>query len=167
VRSVSVSRRQDPRRRRIPFQRKVGMNIPRAEYDERFRSGSFGHVGLAESGHMIAAGLGWEIASWSHRAEPVQPDPNGLVLGTLEVRSGATVDGKSIRLHFEAHGGVEEDVDEIVIDGKPPLHLRFVGGVSGDDGTAAAVLRAAKVMPSAPRGLVTVLDLPLRARPGD
>jgi hypothetical protein len=98
---------QDPRRRRVPFQRKVGMNITCEE---------------------------------------------GLVLGILH-------------LHFEAQAGVEDDVDEVILDATPPLHLRFVGGVAGDEGTAAAVLRVARVIPSAPRGFITALDLPLQARP--
>ena len=54
------------------------------------------------------------------------------------------------------------EYDEIVVDGTPPLKLRFEGGVFGDDATAAAVLRAARVIPHTRRGLMTVLDLPLR-----
>ena len=87
------------------------------------------------------------------------------MLGTLQRLEGATADGRTVRLHFEAQAGVEASFDEIEIDGTPPLTLRFVGGVFGDDATAAAVLRAARVIPSAARGLLTVLDLPLRARP--
>lgn len=165
IRSVRVVRMQNPRRRRIPFQRKVGCDIARAEYDERAAGGGFGHVGLIESGRLIAAGLGWSVDNWSDTLEPVQPDPAGPVRGTKQVLQGSTADGRSISLHFEAQSGVEEEYDEIVVEGTPPLHLRFLGGVFGDDGTAAAVLRAARVTPSAPRGLVTVLDLPLRARP--
>ena len=44
----------------------------------------------------------------------------------------------------------------------PPLKLRFENGVFGDEATAAAVLRAAKVIPHTRRGIATVLDLPLR-----
>ncbi len=165
VRSVAVTRMQNPRRRRLSFQRKVGMDISRDEYDERARGGGFGHVGLIESGRLIAAGLGWNIEGWTDTLEPVQPDPEGPVLGTRQVLHGSTRDGRTVDLHFEAQSGVEEDYDETVVDGTPPLRVRFVGGVFGDDGTAAAVLRAARVIPSAPRGLITVLDLPLRVRP--
>ena len=82
--------------------------------------------------------------------------------GTLETLRGATTDGRVVRLHFEANAAVDEEYDEIVVDGTPPLKLRFDGGVFGDDATAAAVLRAARVIPNTRRGLVTVLDLPLR-----
>ncbi len=165
IRSVSVKRVQNPRPRRVPFQRKVGLDMPRAEYDALAQSGKFGHVGLEESGRLLAAGLGWRIDNWKDTLSAVQPDPDGPVLGTLQVLEGATSDGRSVRLHFEAQGGVQESYDEIVIEGTPPLRLRFIGGVFGDDATAAAVLRAARVIPSAARGLLTVLDLPLRARP--
>ena len=94
--------------------------------------------------------------------QPVQPDPEGLVLGTLETLHGAAPGGESISLHFEAQSGVDPPYDEIVVDGVPPLHLRFEGGVLGDEATAASVLRCARVIPNARRGLQTVLDLPLR-----
>ena len=165
IRSVEVHRIQDPRPRRGPFQRKVGVGLSRAEYDRLAATGQFGHVGLEESGRLVAAGLGWSIHNWRTRLEPVQPDPNGPVLGTLQVLDGSTAAGHTIHLHFEAQSEVEESIDEIVVEGTPPLRLRFSGGVFGDEATVAAVLRTARVIPSAPRGLITVLDLPLRARP--
>ena len=165
IRSITVRRVQDPRPRRVPFQQKVGMGLSRAEYDRRAASGGFGHVGLRESGGLLAAALDWRIEAWAETLAPVQPDPGGPVLGTRQTLDGRTADGRRLRLHFEAQSGVAESYDEVVIEGTPPLHLRFVGGVFGDDATIAAVLSAARVIPSAPRGLITVLDLPLRVRP--
>ena len=162
VRAVTVKRVQNPQARRGPFQQKVGMNISRAEYETRLDSGKFGHVGLEESGLLLALGLGWDIQHWDRAMHPVQPDPNGLVLGTREVLRGSTADGKTLTLHFEAQSGVDPSYDSIDVDGTPPLHMRFEGGVLGDEATAEAILRCARVIPSAPRGLVTVLDLPLR-----
>ena len=164
IRSVRVRRVQNPGRRRRPFQEKVGLNVSRAEYERLADSGKFGHVGLEESARLAAAGLGWQIDHWRGEAEPVQPDPAGPVRGMLHVLEGETADGRRLQLHFEAHGGVEEDCDEITIEGRPPLQLRFLGGVFGDDATLAALLRAARVIPAASRGLLTVLDLPLRVR---
>ena len=162
ITAVHVKRVQNPRLRRVPFQEKVGLGITRREYENRLDGGHFGHVGLEESGRLIAVGLGWQIDTWEHDMLPVQRDPDGLVLGTLETLSGTTADGRQISLHFEAQSDVDPPYDEIVIDGVPPLHLRFEGGVLGDEATAAAVLRCARVIPNAPRGLQTVLDLPLR-----
>ena len=166
IRSVTVERVQNPKTRRVQFQRKVGMNLPRDEYDRLAESGAFGHVGLQESARLIAAALDWRIDDWRETLDPVPPDdPIGPVLGTRQTLSGATSDGRSVRFHFEAHAGVDADYDLIDVDGTPPLRLRIEGGVFGDDATAATILGAARVVPSAPRGLLTVLDLPLRPLP--
>jgi hypothetical protein len=141
IRSVEVRRVQNPGPRRESFRKKVGMNMPRLEYENLAASGTFGHVGMVESGRLIAAGLGWEINNWAERLKPVHPEPHGLVLGTVQVTRGTTADGRIIHLHFEAHSGVRDNFDEIEIQGTPPLKLRFIGGVFGEDATAAAVLR--------------------------
>ena len=163
IRSVRVTRVQNPALRREQFQRKVGMGLERATYDRLAALGTFGHVGFEESGRLLAAGLGWEVDAWEADLAAVQPDPAGPVLGTRQTLRGVTADGRRVDLRFEAQSGVTEAYDEIVIEGVPPLRMRFEGGVAGDDATAASVLRCARVIPAAPRGLVTVLDLPLRA----
>lgn len=162
IRSVAVRRVQDPSRRRTPFQQKVGMGLSPAEWEERRAAGGFGHVGLMESACLLASALGWTIVDWQHEMVPCRVAGRDLVTGTLETLGGSTNDGRAIRLHFEANAAVDEEFDEIVVDGTPPLTLRFEGGVFGDDATAAAVLRAARVIPNTRRGLMTVLDLPLR-----
>lgn len=162
VRRIRVERVQDPRPRRLPFREKVGVGLARAAWDDLAATGTFGHVGLEESARLVAAGFGWEIERFEGRLEPVQPDPDGPVLGTLQELWGETADGRRLELHFAAHSGVAASYDAIRLDGTPPISLRFDGGVFGDDATVAAVLAAARVIPRAPRGLVTVLDLPLR-----
>ena len=162
ITSVSVRRVQDPSRRRVPFQQKVGMGLSVEEWEARRDAGGFGHVGLVESARLLADSLGWSLADWEHDMVPCRADGQASVAGTLETLSGTTSDGRAVRLHFEANAAVDEEFDEIVVDGTPPLTLRFDGGVFGDDATAAAVLRAARVIPNTRRGLVTVLDLPLR-----
>ncbi len=162
IRSVAVRRVQDPSRRRTPFQQKVGLGLSPVEWEERRAAGGFGHVGLVESARLLASALGWTLVDWRHEMVPCRADGRDLVTGTLETIEGSTTDGRAIRLHFEANAAVDAEYDEIVVDGTPPLTLRFEGGVFGDDATAAAVLRAARVIPNTRSGLVTVLDLPLR-----
>ena len=111
---------------------------------------------------LLAYPLGWKITDWRHDMVPCEVPGQELVAGTLETLEGSTYDGHTVRLHFEANASVDEEYDEIVVDGTPPLRLRFEGGVFGDDATAASVLRAARVIPHTRRGLMTVLDLPLR-----
>ena len=162
IKSVSVRRVQDPSRRRVPFQEKVGMGISLAQWEEKRDAGGFGHVGLVESARLLAYSLGWKLVDWQHDMVPCEVAGQELVQGTRETLEGSTYDGHRVRLHFEANASVDEEYDEIVVDGTPPLKLRFEGGVFGDDATAAAALRAARVIPHTRRGLMTVLDLPLR-----
>lgn len=161
IRSITVTRKQDPSRRRIPFQQKVGMGLSRAEWEAKRDAGGFGHVGLEESARLLAYSLGWKLIDIDHQMEPAG-EAGGVVGGTLETLSGTTVDERAIHLHFEANANLEDEYDQIQVDGTPPLDLKFAGGVFGDEATAAAVLRAAKVIPHTRRGIATVLDLPLR-----
>ncbi len=162
IQSVSVRRVQDPSKRRVPFQQKVGMGLSPAQWEAKRDAEGFGHVGLVESARLLATALGWTLTDWQHAMVPCQDAGRESVQGTLETLRGTASDGRFVDLHFEANAGVDEEYDEIVVDGTPPLKLRFDGGVFGDDATAAAVLRAARVIPNTRRGLVTVLDLPLR-----
>ena len=162
IRSIVVRRVQDPSRRRTPFQQKVGMDLSPGEWEERRAAGGFGHVGLMESARLLAAALGWTLVDWQHEMVPCRGGRQDLVTGPLETVEGSTSAGRTVRLHFESNAAVAEEYDEIVVDGTPPLTLRFEGGVFGDDATVAAVLRAARVIPNTRRGLATVLDLPLR-----
>lgn len=161
IRSITVTRKQDPFRRRIPFQQKVGMGLSRAEWEAKRDAGGFGHVGLEESARLLAYSLGWKLIDIDHQMEPAG-EAGGVVGGTLETLTGTTVDERAIHLYFEANANLEDEYDQIQVDGTPPLDLKFAGGVFGDEATAAAVLRAAKVIPHTRRGIATVLDLPLR-----
>ena len=162
ITSVTVRRVQNPSRRRVPFQEKVGMGITRAAWEAKRDAGGFGHVGLVESARLLAYALGWKLIDWQHEMVPCEIAGADTVAGTLETLQAETFDGRAVRLHFEANAAVPEEYDEIVVEGTPPLRLRFEGGVFGDDATAASVLRAARVIPHTRRGLMTVLDLPLR-----
>ena len=161
IRSVSVKRVQDPSRRRIPFQQKVGMGLTRAEWEAKRDAGGFGHVGLEESARLLAYSLGWKLVDIQHDMQPAG-ETDGKLGGTLETLVGTTADDRAVSLHFEANANAGSEYDEIVVDGIPPLKLRFENGVFGDEATAAAVLRAARVIPHTRRGIATVLDLPLR-----
>ena len=162
IRRVRVERVQNPRRRRGPFQQKVGLDFSREQWEARRAAGGFGHVGLEESARLLAYALGWKLVDWRHEMSAIQPDPARPVQGTLETLRCSTYAGEAVELHFEANGAAAQEYDQIEVDGRPPLKLRFEGGVFGDDATIASVLRAARVIPHTRRGLATVLDLPLR-----
>jgi 4-hydroxy-tetrahydrodipicolinate reductase len=161
VRAVRVVRALDPRSRRVPFQRKVGYGLGRTEAERLVAAGAIGHVGLRESAELCARALGWRLGAARERLALVQPDAGGPVIGVVQTLDVAAHEGGRIELRFEAHAGVTSPHDTVEIDGRSPIRLRIDGGLAGEDMTVGAVLGAARAMARAPRGLVTVLDLPL------
>jgi 4-hydroxy-tetrahydrodipicolinate reductase len=61
VRRITVTRVVDAGTRRLPLQRKVGAGLNLAQFRRAMTENSVRHVGLPESVHMIAAGLGWKL----------------------------------------------------------------------------------------------------------
>ena len=162
INSIHVKRVQNPRSRRRPFQDKVGMGLSEQEFKNLAANGNFGHVGLEESARLVAVGLNWIFDDWYHELEPVVDKTHSTVNGLIEILEAKTSDGHLLSLHFEAHSDVTESYDSIKINGRPPVDLFINGGIAGDDATAASVLQAAKVITSSRKGLISVLDLPLR-----
>ena len=170
VRAVEIERVQDAARRRLSFQRKVGVGLTTAEFAERAASGRFGHAGLHESLAFVAANLGFEVGPIEGGLEPViaerelesglGPVAPGRVRGLRETACAATADGETIELTFEAVAGCEDPRDRVAIEGAPPLDLRIEGGVHGDVATSSIVLNAMRTLVDAPAGLHTMASLP-------
>jgi len=173
VKSVKVTRMMNSAKRRIPFQKKVGTGLSPEEFkkyiDEKIITG---HVGLLESINMIADGLGWEL----DEAEELPPEPviadkevntplckvtPGKVLGLKSIAYGKMNGKEVIRLSFIAYAGVEEEYDEIIIEGKPNIHQKIIGGVHGDIGTIATTINTIPKAINALPGLYTMKDLPV------
>ena len=172
VDAVKVKRMMDSSKRRIPFQKKVGTGMTQAEFREKIESGVItGHVGLLESINMIASGLGWELD------EAVEFPPEGVIsdhevetgLGTVKPgdvlglssvaiakRQGKPV----ITLEFIANAEVDEEYDEIIIEGVPNIHEEIIGGVHGDIGTVAVTINTIPRAIQASAGVQVMKDLP-------
>ena len=169
---VSVSRSVDAGRRRGPLQKKVGAGLSEAAFRERQAAGGFGHIGMVESAHALAAGLGWEgaevvetfgpqMALSDHQTEHVTVRA-GEVAG---IHQTATVRvGGQLRATLALTMAVgEPDEDRVEIDGDPPLTVVVEGGTFGDTATVAALVNTARRIGAARPGLRTVLDLPAAA----
>jgi len=168
---ISVTRIQDARNMRLPFQQKIGAGMTTEQFQKRVEEGSIKHVGFTESIAMIADSLGWtldrisdtveaKIAQVTISSEYLAVDP-GYVCGIVQEGIGYKKKEPAIRLYMEAYLGAPETYDAIEIDGSPRLSLRIAGGVHGDIATAALVVNSIpKVLEAAP-GLHTMLDLPL------
>jgi 4-hydroxy-tetrahydrodipicolinate reductase len=172
VNSIKVTRMMNSAKRRVPFQAKVGTGLTQEEFKQKIEDKVItGHVGLLESINMIASGLGWEL----DEAVELPPQPvidekaietamgtvkPGDVIGLTSIAYGKK-DGKEIiALEFCANAAVEEEYDEIIIQGEPNIHQKIIGGVHGDIGTVAVTINTIPGTIEAPAGLKVMKDLP-------
>ncbi len=172
VDSIKVIRMMDSKKRRIPYQKKIGTGLSPEEFKKMIEEKKItGHVGLTESIAMIAAALGWKLDEIKEfPPEPVIADKEvqayvtvkpGQVAGLKSVAHGIK-DGKPvIVLEFVSHALVEEEHDTVIIEGTPRIEEKKIGGVHGDIGTVAVVINMIPKVINAPPGLFTMKDLPI------
>ena len=55
--------------------------------------------------------------------------------------------------------GAPDPRDEVVLESTPPVHLKFHGGIAGDQATAAILVNNLHGVAAATPGLKTVLDV--------
>jgi 4-hydroxy-tetrahydrodipicolinate reductase len=171
VDAVHISRIQDARIRRLPFQQKIGSGLTTAQFAMKVDDQSVRHVGLAESVTMIAEAFGWKldkvtdeikpkIAEQTVESEFLAVDP-GYVCGIVQDGIGWKNGKPIITLHMEAYLGAPESYDSVVIDGVPRIEQRISGGVHGDIATASITVNSIPKVISAPPGLRTMRDMVL------
>jgi len=172
VEAIQVTRKMDSAKRRIPFQKKIGTGLSPQVFREKMEQKEItGHVGLLESLQAIAAGLGWKLDRAEELpAEPVVADREvstglgvvaaGDVIGLVSVARGEREGRKVITLTFDAHAGVEEEYDEVLIQGVPNIRERILGGVHGDVGTVAVTVNTIPRAVASGPGLKIMKDLP-------
>jgi len=120
---------------------------------------------------MIADGLGWELSeAVEFPPEPVIDEREistglgmvkpGDVLGLTSVAYGRKEEKDVITLEFCANAAVDEEYDEVIIEGRPDIHQRIIGGVHGDVGTVAVTVNTIPRAVEATAGLKVMKDLP-------
>jgi 4-hydroxy-tetrahydrodipicolinate reductase len=169
IRTIRVQRVVDAAQRREPLQRKVGAGLTAQEFKEKVATGQIKHVGLPESAALIAAGLGWKLASIEETIDPVITDEKirteyltvekGCVAGVRQTARGLREDAEVISLDLQMYAGAKNPHDSIDIDGTPPVVLQIDGGLHGDFATAAIVVNCIPKITSAKPGLLTMLDI--------
>ncbi len=171
VNRVSVTRVVDAGARRLPLQRKIGAGLNLNQFRRALTEGTVRHVGLVESVHMIAAGLGWKLQRVDENVEPAIA-PRDLDTEYLRVPAGAVAgihqsargyrDGElAISLDLQMYVGAESPRDHVLVDGDPPIDATIAGGVAGDVATAAMVVNVIPKVLASPPGVLTMKDLPL------
>jgi 4-hydroxy-tetrahydrodipicolinate reductase len=61
VNRIEVRRVQDARKRRVPFQQKIGAGLTREQFEQQVKTGAVRHVGFTESIQMIGDAMGWTL----------------------------------------------------------------------------------------------------------
>ena len=155
-----------------------GVGLSPAAFNRGLKEGTVaGHYGFAESIHLIAAALGWEIARIEETREPIVArvrrttpfvcvEP-GQVAGCMHTAVAYREDRPVITLVHpqQVHPELEgvETGDAIEITGTPAIRLAGSPEIPGGQGTIAlAVNMIPRVLNAAP-GLHTMADLPVPA----
>ncbi|MEM1990600.1 MAG: hypothetical protein QW782_08215 [Candidatus Bathyarchaeia archaeon] len=169
---INVVRVVDASKRRLYFQRKIGVGLTLKEFERAVTSQNItGHIGLKQSIAMIASALSWNLQEV--QVKPIEPVISatpiefgdyqilrGQVLGIKQQAIGVINGKESIRLEFQAYLGAEE-YDAITIHGVPELRQKIQPCIHGDIGTVAIITNFIPKILSAPAGLLTMKDLPL------
>jgi hypothetical protein len=174
VTGVKATRRVDAGTRRQPLQKKVGATMSVQQFNALKAEGKIGHMGIAESVALIAAGLGRavKIGSVQVGLEPVTADREipsllgpihpGQVRGMRNTAQWSD-EGLTIELDLVMAVGERDPQDSIELAGPVPLKLVIPGGTPGDTATVAALVNFARILPKASPGLKTMLDVPVAA----
>lgn len=158
VRVVDVSTRREA------LQEKVGAGLTVAQFEQKVAERTFGHVGLAESLALVAAGMGWGLDTIEETIEPVVARGDmaemgiqkGRVTGIRQFALGLRDGREMIRLDLQISAGAEDPRDSITIYGTPDIKMSISNGTAGDLATAAALVNAIPQVVNAQPGLVAM-----------
>ena len=168
---ISVRRVLDAGQRREALQRKVGAGLTEQEFLEGLAAGTLGHVGLANSAHMLAAGLGCNVVTLSESCRPVIAQqelrtpylaiPPGRVAGLEQELQAELSSGLKLSLSLLMAVGASPTYDEIQLtQAKRQTRIVVDGGFHGDETTAALVVNTVLPLRRLPPGYYRMIDLP-------
>ncbi len=171
IEKIEVIRINNASKRRYPLQKKIGSGLSREEFYEKWKKGEMGHVGLAESGSIIAKTLGLRIKELEETCDPKIAKENikteffdvkpGECCGILHRVNIKTEENIEINLFLEMSLDAENTRDEVTVIGEPPLSIRIEGSTPGDEATANVVLNWVNKVKRLPAGLITIDKLPI------
>jgi 4-hydroxy-tetrahydrodipicolinate reductase len=170
VKRISVSRLIDATNLRASIHQRIGAGLALDQFRDHVTQGTVRHVGLSESMHMLADGMGWQLYRMTETIDPILADDwlqtpyetiaPGQVAG-IRQRARGWMHGRDVlSLSWEQAVGGRATEDAINIEGTPPIDLVIHGGLHGEHAAAALILHAIPRVLAAPPGLTTVLSLP-------
>jgi len=169
VKGIRAVRSVDAARRRESFRRKIGVGEdPRIVLEKLSKGMITGHVGYAESVHLIALAGDLQLDKVVEGQEPVVAEENidsggvmvekGLNKGIKGFGAGYVKEREVIKLEFHAYVGAPE-FEEIEIIGEEHTVKWRSTGTHGDLGTAAVILNVAEKIRYLEPGLRLMTDL--------
>ena len=168
VERVTVTRIQDARMRRLPFQQKIGAGLTTEQFQKEVAAGAVRHVGMTESIAMIADALGWTL---DRITDDVQPKLATVTISSefLAVDPGYVAGIVQTASHRRPVG--DPSVSRGVFgapESRRGRHPRLAADLDedrrrdqGDIATASMVVNAIPKVLAAKPGLHTMRDLPL------
>lgn len=171
VKSVKIERVVDASTRRENLQKKVGAGMTRPKFRKGVKNKELGHMGLLESTHFVAEGLGMPLDKVDEKITPVLATKrvrtpfmtveSGQVAGIHHVCRGMRNRREVVSLDLKMYVGAKKPLDRIKVEGTPNVDLLFESGVAGDEATVAMMLATVPSMKSLAPGLRTMVDVPV------
>jgi 4-hydroxy-tetrahydrodipicolinate reductase len=160
-----------------------GVGITTAKFEEGLKDGTLaGHVGFAESIHMIGDAIGWDVEKFEQQMKPIVTDidrksPYGFAaagdVAGVNMTGQGFVDG-AVKIDMKHPQQIEPEMvgtntgDYIRLKGSPEVNMKITPEVEGGLGTIAMCVNMIPHIINSDAGLKTMLDLPVpRAMMGD
>jgi 4-hydroxy-tetrahydrodipicolinate reductase len=171
VKSIRIERVVNASTRRLNLQKKVGAGMTAAQFRKGVKKAELGHVGLLESTHFVAEGLGIGLDRVDEKITPVLAGSRvktphltvsaGQVAGIHHVCRGFRDRKEVVSLDLQMYVGAKKPYDRITVKGRPDVNLLFENGVAGDEATVAMLVALIPVMGKLEPGLRTMADAPV------
>lgn len=171
LKSIRVERLVDASTRRLNLQKKVGAGMTVGKFRKGVKAGELGHVGLLESTHLVAEGMGWTLDRVAEKITPVLARKKvetphlvvkaGEVAGIHHVCKGYRSNKEAVTLDLQMYVGAKKPYDRISIQGRPQVNLLFEKGVAGDEATVAMLVAMVPSVVASSPGVRSMADVPI------
>ena len=171
LKSVKIERVVDASTRRENLQKKVGAGLTTAQFRRGVKKEELGHVGLRESMHLVAEGLGWSLDKVDEKIRPVVAKKRvrtphltvqvGQVAGIHHVVKGFKNRKEVVSLDLQMYVGAKKPSDRIAIEGNPNVNVFFENGVAGDEATIAMLVATVPSISKLEPGVRSMIDVPV------
>ncbi len=171
LKSVKIERIVDASTRRENLQKKVGAGLTTTQFRRGVKKEELGHVGLLESMHLVAEGLGWSLDKVDEKIRPVVAKKRvrtphltvqvGQVAGIHHVVKGFKNRKEVVSLDLQMYVGAKKPSDRITIEGRPNVNVFFENGIAGDEATIAMLVATVPSMSKLEPGVRSMIDVPV------